>query len=177
MFVEGLAEVVTSPVDGNSRTYDWAAVEAELGCGLPGDYKELIEAYGPGCFGGFLYIYQPNSPWEELDLREQSAAELEALRELQEDGEEVPYRLDEPAELLSFGRSDNGDALFWNRSGEAGPDGWTVVVKEARGEEWFAFDGGVVEFLRAVLGRDLRVSVFPDDFPGREAGFEPYETG
>ncbi|WP_370419473.1 hypothetical protein AB8O64_14000 [Streptomyces sp. QH1-20] len=123
-----------------------------------------------------MHIYQPNAPWAQLDLKRQSDAELESLRELREFGEEIPYRIDESSGLLNFGRSDNGDALFWNRSDAADSDNWTVAIKEARGEEWFEFGGGVVEFLQDFLMRKVRVPVFPGDVPIEGAGFAPYGT-
>jgi hypothetical protein len=176
MSIRQLVELVEPPSRREVSDHRWDVVEGDLSVRLPNDYKELVETYGPGVFGGFLHIYQPNAPWVQLDLKQQSDAELEALRELKEDGEEIPYLLDGLAELISFGRSENGDAIFWHCADRSAPENWTVVVKEARGEEWFAFDGGATDFLFSVLARDVRVSIFPSDFPAQRVGFAPYET-
>ncbi|MEU7184558.1 SMI1/KNR4 family protein [Streptomyces sp. NPDC045369] len=174
MSIRRLREVVTPPVRNSDREYSWETIEADLQFPLPTDYKELIETYGPGSFGDFLHIYQPNSPWEQLDLKQQAEEELWALRELAEDGAHIPYQLADPAELISFGRNDNGDPLFWHRPPGTHPDTWTVVVKEARSDEWFSFAGGVTEFLHAVLTGEVQVTVFPKDFPPDIPEFAPY---
>ncbi|MGA5220631.1 hypothetical protein ACPCAE_31800 [Streptomyces cinereoruber] len=47
---------------------DWSEVEEALGTGLPRDYKELVAAYGPGRFCGFITLYQPHAPNRWTDL-------------------------------------------------------------------------------------------------------------
>jgi hypothetical protein len=80
-----------------------------------------------------------------------------------------------PTELLSFGRSDNGDVAYWIISSSDDPNGWKVAVGEARGPLWEEFDGGVVEWLTAVLSRRYRVRIFPSDFPRRNPRFHPHD--
>ncbi|MCA2217153.1 SMI1/KNR4 family protein [Jidongwangia harbinensis] len=153
---------------------DWAAVEARLGTRLPGDYKWLIETYGSGSFDEFLGVFQPGSRIDGLRLEHQAERTAWALDYLRDGGEQVPFRNDE---LLPFGRTDNGDFCYWVRHPADDPDAWTVVVNEARGPEWSAFDGGgAVAFLSMVLSGGHRVSVFPDDFPGAHPAFEPDEA-
>lgn len=176
MSIRRLREVIAPPSQSSGREYSWETIEGDLQFPLPTDYKELVETYGAGSFGDFLHIYQPNSPWEQLDLKQQAEGELWALRELAEDGEDIPYQLADPAELISFGRNENGDPLFWHRAPGSDPDTWTVVVKEARGDEWFSFDGGVTDFLCAALTREVRVTVFPRDFPPGTPEFTSYDA-
>ncbi len=149
MSLERLTEAVPPPATPKGGGRDWLAIEADLGRPLPRDYKQLVETYGPGVFGNFIHIYQPNARQEGLDLKKESEGELWSLEVLQDDGENVPYQLEDPAELLSFARTSNGDPLFWQRTDPADPDRWPVVVKEARGPEWYTFDGTLTEFLRA----------------------------
>jgi hypothetical protein len=47
---------------------DWARLESSLGASVPSDYKWLVEAYGPGTFDHFLYVLQPESVFEPLQL-------------------------------------------------------------------------------------------------------------
>jgi len=41
---------------------DWSTIERILGTGLPADFRELIETYGSGTFGGSLRLFNPR-PW------------------------------------------------------------------------------------------------------------------
>jgi len=152
---------------------DWDAVEARLGTQLPSDYRWLVERYGPGSFDEFLHVFQPGSSVEPIQLEHQAERTAWALDYLRNGGEAIPYQ---NSELLSFGRTDNGDVCYWLRHPADNPDEWKVVVNEPRGPRWSTFERGVVEFLIGVLSGTHRVSVFPDDFPSDEPEFAPYEA-
>ncbi|MGK5534111.1 SMI1/KNR4 family protein [Streptomyces sp. URMC 129] len=169
-----LTEIVPPPARPSSGPPNWAAVEARLGCRLPHDYKQLVDVYGPGKFDEFLHIYQPDSPYAEVDLGKQAEVSVQALRTLRAMGSSIPYALDGTPELLSFGRDDNGDIGFWHRRDVTDPASWTVTVKDARADEWFTFAGGLTDFLFALFSRQITVPLFPDDFPSDEPLFEPY---
>jgi hypothetical protein len=103
----------------------WSAVEAELGLGLPGSYKVLIELFGASSWRNFLHVL---SPFDERRWR-RVAATLEADRVLrQEFPQHYPLPLyPEPGGLLPWAVSDNGDALYFVTGGPA--DGWPTVIK------------------------------------------------
>ena len=42
-----------------SRTFDWAAIERDLGLGLPADYKRLAESFPGGYFRRFVSLRPP----------------------------------------------------------------------------------------------------------------------
>jgi hypothetical protein len=132
-----------------------------------------VERYGPGSFDQFLDVFQPGSPIDGVRLEHQAEQAASALDYLRNGGEAIPYQ---NAEILSFGRTDNGDYCYWLRRPASEPDAWTVVVNEARGPEWSTFEHGVVEFLLGVLSGSHHVGVFPEDFPSEEPTFEPYEA-
>ncbi|MEC4016979.1 SMI1/KNR4 family protein [Streptomyces sp. H27-D2] len=174
MTVEQLLKVVTPPSERDAAV-DWTAIERELGHGLPRDYKEVVEAYGPGVFDDFIYVYQPAYPALAIDLKTQADRSILALRKLQEEGEPIPYTLQPEPELLSFARTDNGDVCYWRITETNNPDSWTVTVNSARDSDWVEFMGGTASFLRSVLTGEFTVSLFPDDFPSDELEFSPYE--
>lgn len=149
---------------------DWKVFEHGLGFPLPNDYKGIVEAYGPGQFGEFIYVHQPNAPNEFLDLASENDGYLESLRDLQESGIPVHYKLEPPAELICCGREDNGDPIFWHRV-DPDPETWTIVILEARGDGEYRHQGDLSDFLCRALAGEIRVSVFPDDFPPSQAGF------
>ena len=175
MSVEQLVQAVPPLAGREPSSPDWEAIEGELGSRLPTDYKRLVEVYGPGSFDDFVHIYQPHAPWEQLDLKHEVDGELWALKYLRDQGQDIPYRLEDPAELMALGRDENGDQIFWQRTDLGDPDTWPVVVKDARANEWFTHDGGVTDFLRAVLLHEITVPLFPEDFPSEHPVFAPYE--
>jgi hypothetical protein len=160
---------LVSPQRPASPRTDWSTVERSLGAGLPGDYKKLVDAYGPGSFNGFLWLVQP-MPGSHLDLVARRDTALSTLRTLQEMGEELPHP---PDRLLPWAVSIDGDTCYWLREPEDSPDEWRVVANESRGPEWEDFPGPATDFLLAVLSGTLRTPVFPDDFPSGKPTFEP----
>lgn len=170
---------VAPPPAGLSRQIDWRGVEGRIGTSLPADYKEMVQTYGPGAFGNFIYILQPDSNNHNIDLEHRGAMAIEALRVLQADrsgnpyggGEELPYRLGGSPEIIPWAITDNGDVCYWVTRQSSGPDGWRVAVNEGSAPEWEEFDGSSTEFLLAVLSGDYVSDIFPDDFPGDDVGF------
>ncbi|MFH9196802.1 hypothetical protein ACH4KO_04755 [Streptomyces anulatus] len=46
--------------------FDWAATEAALGTALPGDYKDIVDAFGPGSFDEYLDLLVPGALGTDL---------------------------------------------------------------------------------------------------------------
>ncbi|GHH58244.1 hypothetical protein FHS35_007240 [Streptomyces umbrinus] len=161
------------PPDGVEADVDWSQVEDALDVTLPDDYKWFVERYGPGSFNDFLYILQPTSPFYPTRLVESADQAVEILESLRESGGRIPY---ETNELLPVGKTDNGDTVYWVTRPEDAPNSWTVVANGARNTEWPHFDGGIVEFLVAVLSGAHQVDVFPRDFIRAEPVFEGYPS-
>lgn len=153
------------PQPGREVTHvDWVNVERALGTELPADYKQLVEAYGPGSFDDFLWLLLPMPSNLHLDLVNQQAVRLDALRSLQAGGELLPQGL-RPEYLIAWATTDNGDVCYWSRGSADGPEKWIVAVNEARGLAWETFKISTSEFLVELLSGALRVRIFPDDFP------------
>ncbi|GAA2532007.1 SMI1/KNR4 family protein [Winogradskya humida] len=160
--VERLTRAVAPP-PRQEPLPDWAGVESTLGFGLPGDYKELVDVYGPGKFDDFLAILQPHHEVQRLDLLHSVKETAELLEAYESSGETLPAPADR---LLAVGLTDNGDTLYWLRDPLESPDQWRVAVNAARDfDEWFVFEGCLSDFLAAVLSRELVVPVLADDFP------------
>lgn len=95
-----------------------------------------------------------------------------ALEEMAKAGEDLPFR---PrivsGGLLAWGATDNADVCFWQLRDLDAHDSWGIAVNEGRGPEWHLFEGGMVDFLVAVLTGRERVSVFPEDVPSASPAF------
>jgi hypothetical protein len=66
---------------------------------------------------------------------------------------EPAYRIfPEPGGLLSWGSNQLGDVFWWLTEGE--PEQWPVIMWARGPVRTFRFDGGMVEFLCAILSGD-----------------------
>jgi len=162
VFVERLTRAVQPP-RRQEVLPDWEEVETALGFELPGDYKELVDVYGPGSFDDFLSIFQPRHEVPRLDLLNSVAETAEQLEAYESSGETLPAPADR---LLAVGLTDNGDTIYWVRDPLESPDEWRIAVNAARDfDDWFLFDGCLSDFLAAVLSRELVVPTLAEDFP------------
>ena len=154
------------------RPVEWSNIEQALRVQLPEDYKGLIDAYGPGSFDGFIWIFQPASDNPNLDLLAQTRTQLASLRERRASEPDFAVRIyPELGGLLPWGITDNGDVGFWRV--EPGDARWPLVVLEARGAERYEYTGGLAAFIRDVLTGRERVTFFPADFPSTRPAFTP----
>lgn len=146
-----LASIVPSPLS-SPRQLDWERLEEEIGFPLPDDYREIVESYGPGLFSDFIFIFDAVPDNLNIYIREQDRLAIEALRYLEERGNEViPFQVSPTSELIGCGRTVNGDMLYWRTRFSDDPNAWTIVGNESRGDEWFEYQGGLDQFLTACL--------------------------
>jgi hypothetical protein len=167
---DDLLMIVPPLDDGLSSAVEWDAFEEQFGQRLPGDYKWLVDAYGPGKFDDFLYVLQPHAESRYVRLEYSRDREREILVPLEE-GNRMPYSVNE---LLPVVKSDNGDTIFWVARQPDDPGLWRITGHEARGIAWPSYDGGIVEFLVAVLSGARRFEIFPRDFPSDSPSFSRY---
>lgn len=173
MAIDELIAVMTTPdVPFEAPSTDgWASVEARLGTSLPEDYKKFINLYGSGKIANFLWIFNPFSSNENLNLERQVELQSAVLGELEEYGEKNPYKsFPAPGGVLPFGITDNGDVVFWRTEGETSR--WSVAVNESRAPEWEIFDLSMSQFLAALLAKKITCKIFPKNFPGAHPFFE-----
>jgi hypothetical protein len=138
---------------------DWARVEEELGLAPPADYREMVHAYGSGCFQRFLWVLNPFSEDESLNLAQQAPMLLWSAQEQKKQApDSIPFPIHpEPGGLFPWARTENGDALFWLAAGA--PETWPVVVLYGSGAAAERFDRSTTTFLfqwlSGVIGHTL----------------------
>jgi hypothetical protein len=149
----------------------WEVVEATLGIKLPEGYKDFISTYGTGAVDAFLWVFNPFSANQHLNLISQAKTRLEAQRQFAEEtGVNTPYALHPAADgIFPWGVTDNGDVLYWLCRG--GPSNWSIVVCDSRSSRWREFRVSTAEFLTSLITREIVVDVFPDDFPSGSPEF------
>jgi hypothetical protein len=119
---------------------DWQAVENALGTALPKDYKEIVNAFGPGSFDGYVDLHVPNG--RDLDLIAWSGLNADRFD---------PYPA-HPAQhgLLQWGSSERRELFVW-QTGAADASDWPVLFRAEDDEEWQRFACGLGEFLARLL--------------------------
>ncbi|NJN74805.1 MAG: hypothetical protein HC799_19480 [Limnothrix sp. RL_2_0] len=163
--VKSLIRQVPPPSALNSQSGSWHDVEAKLGMALPDDYKSIIEIYGDYYWDKFLYLLNPFSPHENLNLFTQLGdmnSTLWAERVSRQNfPEHYPLPLyPEPGGLLPLLITDNGDTGFWIT--QCQPDKWPILLKGARAPEFEVHFFSTALFLLQFSGYKLRSLIFPE---------------
>ncbi|MFJ4880900.1 hypothetical protein ACIP93_37620 [Streptomyces sp. NPDC088745] len=120
---------------------DWQAAESALGTPLPQEYKEVVDAFGPGSFDGYVGLLIPNN--KSLDL-------INWSKKTPADRFAPHTTFPAPQGLLQWGSSEHEIELVW-QTGAADPSDWPVLVRDDFTSEWRQFNCGVGEFLARLL--------------------------
>ncbi|MFD9688817.1 SMI1/KNR4 family protein [Kitasatospora sp. NPDC059146] len=138
---------------------DWEGSIDRLGVRLPSDYRELVERYGYLEFGGDIRfaspVLEPGGPEEEtfnsLYYFNKDVGEMLAEWYTWDGVSGRPYE-PFPAKgcLLAWANNTGCDYFCWDTSA-GDPDEWPVVVWRFSISEMVRFDGGMAEFLAAVI--------------------------
>ncbi|MEE1782788.1 SMI1/KNR4 family protein [Streptomyces sp. SP17BM10] len=156
-----LAEVMGDP-GREPVEVRWAGAVEKLGVQLPSDFRELVERYGRVQYHGDLVVVapslRPDVPDGERfnglhrfnqDLGEMLEQWYEWYPELGRPYEPFPA----PGCLIGWANNTSNDYFCWDTSA-ADPDQWPVVLWRYGGDEMNRFDGGMADFLAAVLTGD-----------------------
>lgn len=137
-----LLREATGRTEPDRRGFDWAATEAALGTPLPGDYKDIVDAFGPGSFDEYLDLLVPGAVGTDLVSWGRDMARYADLYR--------PYPVHPaPGGVLIWGTSEQELSFHW-LTGPGDPDDWPVLVQYVGGE-WQRFDCGTGEFVLRLL--------------------------
>lgn len=176
MTIERLKSILPAPLSTDVLEYSkWATVEAKLGTHLPEEYKEFVTLYGTGSIDDFLWVLNPFSTNENLNLIKQSQIIGKAYIDLRNAfPKEYKHNIfPEENGLLVWAVTDNGDDIFWDTCGC--PNSWKIVVYETRSSCYHEYQTTVTKFLHGILSRELYCDAFPGDFPSNNPVFVPIE--
>ena len=95
---------------------------------------------------------------------------------LWEEGEPRPVELTDDRHLIPWASTDNGEFAYWLAADHCPPEQWTVMVNEARGDEWEHFRMGCVDFLLGLLRREVHSEILWSRFPLDVHNFRPVAT-
>ncbi|MGW3211579.1 SMI1/KNR4 family protein [Streptomyces parvus] len=152
-------ELLGVPLVNGDTVADWEAIERTSHITLPGDYKEFVSAYGPGCINDQIYLFHPRAQRGDHDLRleslwEQASYSYGELTHSDPHSHRHPIYPEEGG-YFAVARSISGNHIFL-----VPPDGnrkqWQVAVEMGA---WFIFEMTFASFLRAALCEELDVPV------------------
>ncbi|NWF30685.1 SMI1/KNR4 family protein [Streptomyces sp. PKU-EA00015] len=131
---------------------DWAAVEGELQCPLPADYKELFEAFGGGVFAESVY-FLARDEGISFDFLTQWRAELSTDQDssLGSVSAMDPYTVYAPGSkgLVTWGSTEWGDQYCWLI--DARRPGEYPILARVEDNDWRRYEMSTSEFLYRVL--------------------------
>jgi hypothetical protein len=173
-----LLEALLTPPRTVVAATPWELSRAEVGFDFPSDYRAFIDRYGGGTLtrAGTPMRFSVMNPGEDQwcpdgpsgfagfvdvtvsELRPRFAGGCPdagpAPRPARPGARPAPPArypvLPDPGGLLAWGSTDDGDCFFWLTQ-DPDPDRWPVVLWSRCEEAAHRFDGGMVEFLLAVL--------------------------
>ncbi|WP_160169777.1 SMI1/KNR4 family protein [Amycolatopsis rifamycinica] len=151
--VTELAKVLGHP-DVDPLPVDWAAVERQLGVGLPADYKAFADAYPALFINEYLRVCHPSCSDAQRNLLLDAQVRTRSLRELTAEFPEMHVYPVYPAPggLLCWGNNTSREQCYWLTEGH--PDDWRVVIGEQEDYCWL-FDGNFCDFLLASCRGEL----------------------
>jgi hypothetical protein len=146
----GVAAAGTSP---------WRELQQETGITVPADYREFIDAYGPGSLNGLVRVYHPRLGGTPLgDYVKERTGPRAPVPEVHE--VPVPYGVG-AGHLMPIALSASGvDLLLWVT--DAPPDDWHACVYAGDVDEFEDFGYGFGEWVLRYLDGDEDVDAWFD---------------
>ncbi|WP_217242196.1 SMI1/KNR4 family protein [Streptomyces sp. AC555_RSS877] len=139
----------------------WQDARAQIGFQFPADYRAFVDRYGAGEINDHLIVfapterpYQPGLPGGFRGYTAFAEQDIGTAFAAMRDGDPCnhPYPLfPHPGGLLVWGRTYDGDHLFWNTE-DPDPDRWPVVtwLRHEPSPGWRPYDGTATDFLLAL---------------------------
>ena len=164
-YLELLKKVLIKP----STTYHtgtgkmWNDFENEERIAFPQDYKEIINYYGTGGIGNFLWLLTPFETDENVNYNYKMKLMLNSYTESKlKFPEDFKHNVfPEKKGLLPWGYTDNGDELYWETDDKF--EDWKIVIYESRSANFFYYEMGLSEFLYKLICKEINCDIFPDN--------------
>ncbi|MEU5882236.1 hypothetical protein [Spirillospora sp. NPDC047279] len=138
---------------------DWETAGQTLGASVPGDFRELVDAIGPGVIGDYTNLLQPYATDEDYDqvlIHQERTSGLETIWEAETHSppefRSRPEAFNEPGvRPILWAYSDLGPYLHWAARPGTDPASWQIAVETARGDHWEFHEGTATGFLLRLL--------------------------
>src|SRR6185436_20078931 len=142
--------------------------EEAIGLRLPGDYKEIISAYGDGNWQDFWLLLNPFSanPYRNLQLqapRDDASGRnvLSAERYLRNADTGYPHAIwPDRGGIFPWAVTDNGGRFFWITDGQ--PDAWPTIYYPSRDPDYKELALSTSEIVYGLVSGEL--PLFHEEF-------------
>lgn len=140
----------------------WNEFQNKEGIVFPQDYKSIINYYGTGGIGNFLWILTPFELDKNVNYKYRMNMILEAYIESKNKfPNDFQYEVfPNKNGLLPWGYTDNGDELFWKMKGNV--NNWEIIVYESRSPIFYSYKMGLAEFLFKLISNEIKCDIFPE---------------
>jgi len=148
----------------------WSKIELQLGTTLPADYKNCIDRYGAGEFGGDSVMVMLHDPFFRNEWTNRSNWDVGHAFAIAV----TPYEhFPAPGGTLWCGSTDNADSLFWLTRGE--PDEWKILAWNESGSAGYYAETpySLTEFLYYWVTDTVDFKIFPRSKGVPSVGFVP----
>ncbi|MGW3211578.1 SMI1/KNR4 family protein [Streptomyces parvus] len=172
-YVDLVFAVLGEPSYRYADVHAWRALEADLGCALPGDYKCIVDAYAPVQISEHLYLSHPFP--ERWNLRDSIRRTSDSWAQVVWDDDEkqgAPW-VSLGVSDLTFGTADGLIPLVATDRGETvfhaprGADGAGVLFVEDGEGEFLEFSMGFAEWMyRYLTGEEMAGAGSAAFYPG-----------
>ncbi|MFI1091582.1 SMI1/KNR4 family protein [Streptomyces sp. NPDC020917] len=165
---------LASPAD-RPAPIDWPDAERRLGHGLPADYKELVDTYGPGEFDGHVRLRAPEGAGGGRGLIAMNDGYFEDLEDIWEMNGEAPGEIEDEdgTTLVVWARTKDGDTLNWLVRPGTEPDKWPVMVLNRDADVWEPYPVTATAFLAGLLAGDIDSPIVSSELTPPDHTFEP----
>lgn len=170
-----LEKVLRQPerVYNTGTIQEWDKFECELGIILPDDYKKLINTYGTGGIGNFIWFLTPFSNDDNVNYNKKMTSMLEAYRISKEKFPEYYIYDVYPKQngILPWGYTDNGDELYWKTGDKT--ENWEIVIYESASPDYYSYQMGLAEFLYKILTKEIMCEIIPKEIFNADIEYIP----
>ncbi|SCK53103.1 hypothetical protein YUYDRAFT_06940 [Streptomyces sp. ScaeMP-e48] len=130
----------------------WQRLENELGVELPGEYKTLIDLYGPLQVNEHLFLSHPAT--DMWNLGKWMRSTVDAFRGSRLRGPEGEIRFGGPDGLVPLASTDRGEYVFGVHGRNS--EGWTLMACDGNEPDFFEYRMGYAEWLyRYLIGESM----------------------
>ncbi|MCL2915246.1 SMI1/KNR4 family protein [Shewanella corallii] len=159
-----LSQIIPPPTKptGLDKPGLWQHTELKLTTALPSDFRQLIQTYGSGTLGDFLWIWNPFTP-EFIEEQQRFLQAETSLRQALP--AQAAYSLfPHSPGFLPCASDDNGNYYGWLTEGQ--PDTWPTMTCEVRGSGFQLHRLSFSDYLVALFKGDI--PALASDWPKAE---------
>ncbi|MGF1767942.1 SMI1/KNR4 family protein [Enterovibrio makurazakiensis] len=102
---------------------DWFRVEKQIGVSFPSDFKKIIEDYGSGCFGSFLFLLNPFETHADYDY-------LNDINQIIDADTDFKSHRHFSKELFPLASTENSDTIYFKPGSSI--DSYELYVFDSR---------------------------------------------